>query len=151
MAKDTKKEEKKGDIVKMTFKQMKQFNHTWNEMVRFQPSLTETKLGYTFKKFFNKNIEEVFTKYNEQLGMIRIENALEDKTTKAVLTKDDIKQGGRGFEYSKEGLKAVIKAENELANEWDDKEYEVEPFICKDAPKKTLTEEQVEIFTGLII
>jgi hypothetical protein len=141
----------KENKLKMTFKQMKNFNHIWNEMVRFQPSLAETKLGYAFKRFFTKNIEPIFEEYNGHIAMVRIENALEHKDTKAVLTKDDVRTGGRGFEYSKDGLKAVIKAEIDLAKEWDPKEYEVEPYISKDVPKKVLSEEQVEAFTGFII
>ena len=140
----------KEQAIKMTFKDMKRFNAMWNNYKKYNPDVEQTKLGYAFKKFFVKSIEPVFEEYNLLLSVIRVENALEDEKTKAVLTKNDTMIGGRGFEYSKDGLKAVMKAEVALDDEWDPKEFTVEPFITKDVPKK-LTEEEQETFKGFII
>ncbi len=138
----------KEKTIKMTFKQMREFNQTWKSLVEATPILLFTKFGYAVKGFMEKNIIPVFTEYNSLLVMIRIEHALENPTTKAVLIKQD-GPNGRGFEYGKEGLKAVIKAETDLEKEWDIKEYKVEPMICKDLPR--LNKDEKEVFAGYVI
>lgn len=133
----------------MTFKEMKEFNGVWKTMKALTPTLEQTKFGYAVKRFLDKNIIPVFDQYNEKLSIIRIENALEDANTKAVITKNDAIMGGRGFEYSRDGLKTVIKEEIKLDAEWDPKSFKIEPVVAKDVPK--LTEEQTDTFKGRVI
>lgn len=135
--------------IKMTFKQMREMNGAFSILEHKNPLIAETKFGYAFKRFFEKNIAHVFKEYNMKLSIIRIESALTDEKTKAVLTSDDAQKGGRGFQYNKEGLKDVMVAESKLEENWDSKEYDVEPFISKDVPK--LNESEIEVFKGFII
>ena len=90
---------------------------------------------------------KVFEEYNSELNMIRIDHALSDEKTRAILMAP--KGEGREFQYSKEGLKAVMQAEKELVEKWNKKEFEVEPYLAKEVPE--LTEEQVEAFTGFVL
>lgn len=133
---------------KKTFKQLKEIDEIYGKLLNKKDSkFAETKLGYAFKRFSEKNIKKIFTDFNDTLQDIRIDNALVDPTTKAVLYKPD----GQNFQYSKEGLKNVLKRSKEITEEWETKEFEVEPFICNDIEGFEFTDEEKELLDGVII
>ena len=134
--------------IKKTFEELKKFNGYAQFLMQTKPEIAQTKFGYSIKRFMEKNLTKIFGDFNAEIDNIRIDNALEDEKTKAILQAP--KDSARPFLYSKEGLKAVIKAENDIMAKWDKKEFEIEPFICKDKPED-LTGEQIEVFKGLIV
>lgn len=138
-------------MIEKTFKDLTEFNVVWNKWVRKNPVIENTKIGYAITKFIKKSIQPVFDEYNLALGQIRVQHALTDKTTGALLI--DPNPNGRGFQYDRDGLRAVLKAEFELDKEWNPKLFHVEPYICKkeNLPVEGLTDEQEEVFGGLII
>ena len=148
---DTSVEVKKNTPMKMTFEKMKELNSTYMEMCRRNEALPNTKFGYAVEKFLKLNIISVFKEYNSLLADIRIEHALEDPETKAVISKPQATPNDRGFEYSRDGLKKVIKAENDLEKSWDAKEYDVEPYLCKEKDIPELNETYLEVFKGYVL
>jgi len=130
-----------------TFKHLSELDKNVGYLYGVTPSLGETKFGYAYKRFVEKNYKKIYQDYVNEITFIRIDNALEDQETKMVLRS---KEDSRGFQYSKEGLKAVIKAEQDLDASWEQKEFEVEPFIVKELPF-ALTENLKELMFGLLI
>ncbi len=136
--------------MKKTFKKLRELDEMIGGLYARNVNLKESKFGYAYKRFAEKNYFPVYKQYVELLTDIRIDNALEDPTTKAL--RYDDRPNSRGFAYSKEGLKKVIKAENELEKRWDEKEFEVEPFyVAPENLPPTLTEDQKEMMNGLLI
>lgn len=132
-----------------TFRELNKFSEVVKQLITRNPELIDTKLGYAIKRFEETNLTTIFRDFNRALGDVRIDHALTDKVTGAIIR--DNTAGVRGFAYDKAGLKAVIKAETAIENEWLDKEFEVKPFICTaDLGQFNLTEEEVEVFTGLV-
>lgn len=132
--------------MKKTFKELKKLNGTYIDLVKEHPSINNTKFGYAWNKFFNKNLEPIFKEYNSILIGLSAENGLTDKETGEIL----MTNMGRGFKFSKEGFKKLIEAENKLEEEWNSKEYEIEPYFTSDIPKD-LNFIQLEEFEGFII
>ena len=134
--------------MKKTFKELEKIDEIHAKLL-LKEGFKKTKLAYAFKRFTEKNIVEIFTEFNESNQGIRIENALVDEKTKALLYKVD----GQNFQYGKEGLKNVIKELNINRKEWDSKEFEVTPFICKEPLDETLglEDDEIELLTGVII
>ena len=111
-------------------------------------NLKNTKFGYAYKRVAEKNYYPRVKEYNLKLTDIRIDHALVDETTKAIKTTEK----GRGFEYTKEELKAVIRAEDKLLKEWNIKEYEIEPYFCKkECLPTTLSDELKEMLINIVI
>lgn len=135
--------------MKTTFKKLQEIDSVVAGLYTKNPTLKEGKFGYAYKRFYEKNYEKVLEEYRAELADIRIDNALEDEKTKAILK--DLDSRGRGFQYSKESLKAVLKAERGLDEKWNAKEIEVEPFFIKPENLPELTENQVELLKGTII
>lgn len=131
--------------VKITFDKFLKIVNETNTIARNAPNLLKTKFGYALRRFIEINQDTVFSDYNLALSTIRIDNALIDETTKALLTKDD----DRGFQYGKDGLKKLITEEKKLENEWKDKEFDVKPFISAHVPD--LDDDQKELFGGYVI
>lgn len=137
-------------MIKKTFKELNKFTQVFKELIEADENFINTKLGYACKRFEELNLTKYYKEYNEALLDVRLDHALVDKITDAVLR--DESKTGRGFQYNKEGFKAVIKAEKEVEKKWEDKECEVEPFICK--PENVpfdLSEDHKEVLTGLVI
>ncbi len=134
-------------MIKKTFKELSFMNNLYNEMLKENPKIENTKFGYAFNRFFRKNLDQIFKDYNTILADIHIDNALTDKDTGEILF--DRESSARGFKFSPEKLKLIMKKERELQEEWNQKEYEVEPFIATEVP--SLNETQKEAFEGLII
>lgn len=136
--------------MKKTFKDLLEIDGMVGLMYKKNPILKDTKFGYGYKRFYIKNIEKIKEEFTNELTDLRIDNALVDEKTKALLS--DPNPNSRGFQYSKEGLKALIKAENELEDKWDLKEVEVEPyFIKREFFPENLTDDQFEVFTGVLL
>ncbi len=134
-------------MIKKTYKELSKLDMVVVQMYIKSPELKDTKFGYGYKRFYEKNLKSVFHEYFVHLSDVRIDNALIDERTKAIITTE----GGRGFEYSREGLKAVIRAEKTLEEEWGLKEFEVEPYIIKSEDMPKLTDEQSELMKGILI
>lgn len=133
--------------MKKTFKEFTEMNGAYAQLKQINPKIDNTKFGYAWKKFFSKNVEPIFNEYNTCVADTRIDLALTDKVTGEMLIDP---MPGRGFKYDKEGMKAVIKAEQKLEKEWEGKEYNVTPYICT-AQIPEMNEQQQEIFEGTII
>jgi len=67
-----------------------------------------------------------------------------EKTKAIILDKDS----NRGFAYSKDGLRKVIEAEGKIMEEWDQKLFDIETYVCTDLPE--LTEEQLVLIDGIL-
>jgi hypothetical protein len=133
-------------MIKKTFTQLKEIDEIYGRLLSIE-GFEQTKLAYAFKRFSKKNISEIFTDFNSVLQDLRIDNALTDKDTGAILY-----QANGEYKYSPEGLKNVLKKSREITKEWNDKEFEIESFICKEIPPLVeLTEEEMELLEGAII
>jgi hypothetical protein len=130
-----------------TFKDLRELDNMVGQLYAVDPKLKDTKFGYAYKRFVEKNYQKPLNDFQEAIMDARIDNALTNETTKELL-KDPMDM--RGFKYSKEGLKAVIKAENQLVELWNAKEIECTPYISSYKPEN-LSEEQTEAMTGLLI
>jgi hypothetical protein len=137
--------------MKKTFKQLQDLDLMIGKLYKKDKTLQDSKFGYAYKRFSEKNYFPIYKEYVQALTDIRVDNALEDPTTKEILRTPD-SEGGRGFKYSKEGLKAVMKAENALEDSWEAKEFDVIPYIValENLPVD-LTEEQREAMQGILI
>lgn len=132
--------------MKKTFKELNEIDLIHGNLLA-KEGFRVTKLAYAFKRFTDKNLVKIFSEFNISNQDIRIDNALVNETTKAIIYKPD----GQDFEYSKEGLKNVMKQLRENKEKWDIKEFEVEPFICSDLGDVTFTEDEIEKLKGVII
>lgn len=129
-----------------TFKELLQVDMVVAQLYKQDPKLKDTKFGYAYKKFFQKNIEPTQKSINEEMEDIRIDNALEDEKTKAVILDE---KSSTGYAHSKEQWKNINKQIRELSEKYENKEIEVEPYISSYVPE--MTDEQAELLTGIII
>lgn len=134
--------------MKKTFLELNEIDQSVSLLYKNNDKLRDTKFGYAYKKFYEKNFHKLNKKLQEELQDVRIENALEDDKTKEIL-KDE--ESFRGYKYSKEGLKLVVKSEREILSKYEAMEVEIEPYFCKKESLPELTEYQVELFKGCII
>lgn len=134
--------------MKITFQKLIEVNGYFNQVFRQYAS---TKFGYAIKKFIEKNIKKVIEDYQEALYNVRIEYALTDPKTGAIIYDSEANEqnGRRPFAYTPDKLKEIISAEKVLLAEWNLKEFEVEPYICTEVPE--LSDEVKELLIGLII
>ena len=121
--------------MKLTIKQINEFSIVGSAYMKDH----NNKLSYAIRKV-NKNITSVVESINENIEDLRIEHCSVDE--KGNVLKDE--KGN--YKFSKDGLRALAKAVKELNN----KIFEIEPFFATEIPDD-LTEEQKEIFTGLVI
>ena len=136
-------------MIKKKFKELNKFSQVVKELIAKKPEVLETKLGYAIKRFEEVSLTGPYKEYNSELGMVRIDFALTEKSNGAMI-KDPTSP--RGFQYDKSGLKSVIKAEENIEKEWENREIEVEPYIIsKQNVPSDLTQEQLEVFAGLVI
>lgn len=129
-----------------TFKELQEVDAMIAGLYRDDPLLKDTKFGYAYTRFHAINYAPMIKKLQEALTDARIDNALINEDTKALLTDPT---APRGFKYSKEGLKAVIKAEAKISDKFDEEEIEITPYLAPYLPD--LTESQVELLTGLLL
>lgn len=133
--------------MKKTFKELQTIDTTVGGMYRRNPELRDTKFAYAYKRFHEKNYFPLLKELQEQINDAYINNALVDEKTQALLTDQE---NARGFKYSKDGLKQVMKDENKISEEFNSKEIEITPFISVYIPEN-ITEEEKEILTGIVL
>lgn len=130
-------------IVK-TYKELQEIDNIVGAMYRKNPNLRDSKFGYAFKRFSDKNIAPTNKELQEKLQDIAVEHALEDPTTKELLLSVD-----KEYKYSREGQNKLNKAQRELAVEFLAKEIEVEPYISPRTPE--MTEWEFEVLKGILV
>lgn len=135
--------------MKKTFKQLQEIDQVVGGLYAKNPELRETKFGYSYKRFSDKNYMPVVRDYQESLGDIRADAALTDKDTGALLLD---KENPRGYKFDSKGDKKIRQAERKLTEEWDEKEFDITPFYVKveDLPKN-MNEFQTEVLMGSLI
>lgn len=132
--------------MKKTFKELQEIDSLVGAIYQKHPELKESKFGYAYKRYSAKTYEPVVKDFRDELEGIRIDNAMEDETTKEIMAD---RTNSRGFKYSKEGLKAVIAAEKKLIEKFDAKEVEIIPFITANIPEEISAEDK-EALTGIV-
>ena len=135
-------------MVTKTFRELQEVDTLVGSLYGKNPELKDSKFGYAYKRFVDKNYMSHLKEFQYELNDVRIDNAMEDPNTKEVLRDPT---NTRGFRYTKEGLKKVIGQENEITTRWDVKEIEVEAFACPTESLPTLTEGQTELLKGIVI
>lgn len=137
-------------MIKKTFEELKKLDTLIGEIIDSIEDVKETKFGYAIKRFIEKSMRPGMKDYYIELEDIRIDHALTDEKTSALITD---KENPRGYKYSKSEFKELLKEERKLMGKWNPKEVKVEPFFCKKeyVPFDDLTEEQIEALTGLVI
>lgn len=135
-------------MAKKSFKELQEIDSLVANLYKQQPGLENTKFGYAYKRFSEKFYFPKVKEMSNEVMNARIDNSLEDPTTKEVLS--DPNPRGRGFKFSREGLKKVIELENQITEKWENKEIEVEPHISSYVPE-VLTEEQAEMLKGILL
>lgn len=129
-----------------TFKELQTVDEVVAKLYQENSALKDTKFGYAYKKFSEANYIPLLKEFQEAIGNARIDHALEDEKTKAILVDSE---SPRGYKFSKEGWKAIIQEESKIVNLFEIKDTEIKPYISSFVPE--LTEEQTEILKGLII
>lgn len=133
--------------IKKTIKEIQEVDQIVAQLYAKDVKLQQSKFGYAYKRFVEKNYQPAITKFQEKIADIRVDFALTDSTTKELLLDKD---NARGYKYDKDGMKKVMEAERKLAREWENEEIVITPFISKEVPKD-LSEDEKEKLKGLII
>ncbi len=133
--------------MKKTFEELTEVDQIIGQLYAKKPDLKNTKFGYAYDKFYKLNIKPVADRMRDEILDVRVENAMEDKTTKQILAD---KTSFRGFLYTKAGLRDVIKAEREIEERYSNEEVEVQPYFSSYIPEE-LEDYQKELLLGLII
>lgn len=133
-----------------TFKELQEADQVVGGLYQKNAELKNSKFGYAWKRFTDKNYVPVVREFNEDLAALRVNHALEDKSTGEILID---RMNPRGFKYSKEGLLVLMKEERELENKYNSKELDVTPYVTTSIPEEVeaLPEEQKELLTGLVL
>lgn len=132
---------------KLTFKEILEIDGIVARLYKEDKNLVNSKFGYAYKRYYAKNYTPALEEFQNGMETIRINNALEDKDTKALITDE---KNPRGYKYSKEGLKKCIEEENKYKETYFEKEIEIVPFLSPLIPEN-LSEEDRELLTGVVI
>jgi hypothetical protein len=130
-----------------TFKEILEIDQEVAKLYKANENLKDGKFGYGYKRFYAKNLTPLLEKYQEGLQDIYVANALEDEKTKALIMEKD----GSSYSYSKAGKIQCLKEERTFIEEFNKKEVEIEPYIIKPENLPELTEEQEELFNGVLM
>lgn len=131
----------------MKFKELKKLDQVVAKLYRLDPNLKQTKFGYAYKRFYEKNYQPTAIEFNDALNTLWIDNALEGEKNEILIDKDN----SRGFKFSKDGLKNVIAQEKKLIEKFDEKEIEIVPFIPSYIPPlEALDEEELALLDNFI-
>ena len=68
-----------------TFKELQEVDMMVGGLYQKTPTLKESKFGYAYKRFTDKNYMPYVKDFNEELGALRVQHALEDPNTKEVI------------------------------------------------------------------
>lgn len=150
--------------MKKTFKDIRQFNIAVETWARQKPENLQTKLGYAMKRVTDNSVAKAIKEYQsayqeafyENVERVHVDHALTDPTTKAILTAPQGSQ--RPYLYDKEGMKIVMDAERKfnsvtapaLLEEWDNKEFEIDPYIATELPDD-LSDEMKDALKGFVL
>lgn len=130
-----------------TYKDIKKLDELVGEMYTKDKTLKDTKFGYAYKRFVEKNYIPTQKEFNEAIQMCWIDNTLEGKDKEVLKDPTD----RRGFKFSKEGLKKVIETEKKLIEEYEAKEITIVPHIPSYVPPlDDLDEEEIELLNIFI-
>lgn len=120
-----------------TYRQINEFIAAASVYLKAHPE--PSKLEYALKKMLKRS-GAVMEDYNEKLEDLRIDNCIEND--KGVIARDE-----RGnYQFSKDGLKTLLKAHRELA----DKPVSLEVYIATALPEN-LSEADRENFAGFVV
>ena len=133
--------------MKKTLKEIFDIDEVVAKLYKADENLQKGKFGYAYKRYYAKSYTPALEEFQNGILTIRINNALEDPTTKALLLDPE---NPRGYKYSKEGLKKCIEEENKYKHETYEKEFDIFPFISPTIPEN-LSDEDREILTGVVI
>jgi hypothetical protein len=132
-----------------TFKELQEVDLMVAELYRKNPKLKDSKFGYAYKRFSDKNYAPLVRDFNEELAALRVTFALEDPTTKEVLVD---RMNVRGFKYGKQQLIDLMVAERKLESDFYDKEVDVKPFtITEENLPEGLEESQFDLLKGIVL
>jgi len=134
------------------FKEIKVFNWFANQFFSLDPKNEKTKVGWAIKRVNEKSINTILKDYNEELGLIAIDNCHTDKDGVIVYdtNKDARGQETRQYRFKKEGLKNKMKQEKDFIQSYNEREFEIDSYIATELPKG-LTEEQIDAFDGFVL
>lgn len=132
-------------MIKVSFQKIREINDQINSLFK-KEKFNHTKFGYACRKIITKSFTKPIQEFNEELETIRIENSLSDPKTNEIL----MNENGE-YKFSKEGLRNFMKEKKSLVEEWDKKEFEVEPYIVADKEVPELDYEQKELFDGILV
>jgi len=150
-------------MIKKTFKEVRELNVAISQYFKRISTAEQTKLGYALKRISDTEIKKVLGEYREAYDKLAFENlekpaielALVDKVTGAVLMAP--KGSERVYQYNKENLVKVMEVEknfqkiaNDLIDDFDKKEFDIEPYLVKEIPEDLLPKE-VEAFKGFVL
>jgi hypothetical protein len=119
------------------------FNFIANANVYLKMHTEETKLKYAIERT-GESVNKTSQEYTKLLKDIRLEHALSEPNGKVPFTINE--QGEREYEYTKEGLKKLDKAIEDLFNS----EVEIEVYYATELPE-TLEEGFKNVFKGFVI
>ena len=128
-----------------TFKEIVDFNRYAANFLRRNDN---TKAGYAIKRLLEKQFSSHFDDYNQELEFKRIDLALTDKETGAILTNKV--SGGRNYQYTPVSLKKLIQEEDAILKKWNLKNIEFESWFVTELPKD-ITDQEKEAFKDFII
>ena len=125
---------------KKTYKEV--FNFIANANNYLKVHTDETKLKYAIERVGEK-INKVTDAYYQKVKDLQLEHAFADEKGRVPFTIDE--QGSRTYEYTKEGIKALDKAIEELFNS----EVDVEVYYATELTEDAKPFE--EVFKGFVI
>src|SRR5258708_5668304 len=128
-----------------TFRELQDLDQLVGGLYARVPTVKDTKFGYAYKRFVEKNYIPTLKDFQEEIATVRVEFALEDDKTKEILID---RANPRGYKYSKAGTKQVMFEEKKVMDKWDTFEIEIKPFISSYVPVE-LNEEEIESLKGL--
>lgn len=132
--------------MKKTYKELMEVINVVDGLYAKTPTLKDSKFGYAFKKFFDKNCASLVKEFNEKLQDANLEFALVDEKTKEVLYTDEKRTY---YKMDKASSQKLIDFNRKLTREYEPKEIEITPFISKYKPE--LSEYQEEVLRGLLV
>ena len=159
----------------ISFKEFTNFAITGKQYIEKDPKREKTKLGYAIKKVINsesardviKQYEDVrdkiVKKYSDSAEDANIDFCMTDKDGAIVYDLSAGQDGkqNRNYRFTKDNLRKrnekihVLKDEfqsklNNFAKEWNEKDIEIDIFICGEVPND-VTDEEKEIFNGIVL
>lgn len=133
--------------MKKTFEEIRRFS-IFGGIVKQKHN--QSKMAYAITKVNNKL--KMVSDYNEKVEDIQIDNC--NTNEEAVIVYDITKDGNgkeiRHYQFKKEKHKNKVKEERELWKNWENKEFDIEPYFGEEIPKDISSEER-EALEGFVI